>query len=237
MAKIARFQPLLPTIRLLTCLPLIRIHNIMSRFLFRNAIVSALLLCSIGTITPAAAYSGIGGPGYQFLAAVREGDGTKVTDLLGQTNAIINTRDSSTGDTALHICVEQRDVTWLRFLLGRGADANLVNRADVTPLLAAAQIGFVEGVQALVVGGARVNQSNRRGETALHLAVQRRDIAMVRALVAAGANADLTDSVTGNSARDYARADPRATAILAALDQRTAPTATTGITLQPAGPN
>ena len=130
------------------------------------------------------------------------------------------------------ICVEQRDATWIRFLLGRGADANLVNRADVTPLLAAAQIGFVEGAQALVVGGARVNQSNRRGETALHLAVQRRDIAMVRALIAAGANADLADSVTGNSARDYARADPRATAILAALDLRATATATTGINLQ-----
>ena len=209
----------------------------MPPFIFRKAIMSALILCSIGSIQPASAYSGIGGPGYQFLAAVREGDGTKVTDLLGQTNAIINTRDSTNGDTALHICVEQRDATWIRFLLGRGAGANLVNRADVTPLLAAARIGFVEGAQALVVGGARVNQSNRRGETALHLAVQRRDIAMVRALIAAGANADLADSVTGNSARDYARADPRATAILAALDLRATATATTGINLQPAGPN
>lgn len=171
---------------------------------------------------------------YQFLEAVRERDGSKAMELLnGPSGTLINTRDRSTGETALHIVIARRDMTWLNFLTQRGADTNLDDRNGVTPLLAAAQIGFIDGAQALIARGARVNQANGSGETALHLAVQRRDIAMVRVLMAAGANADQQDNIAGKSPRDYAAEDARAAAVLAVLNERR----TAGATAQVAGPN
>ncbi len=183
--------------------------------------------------TPAAAQ--LFSDSYQFLEAVRERDGTKAMELLnGPSGTLINTRDRTTGETALHIVVARRDLVWLNFLTQRGADTNLADRTGVTPLLTAARIGFVDGAQVLMARGARVNQTNGQGETALHVAVQRRDIAMVRVLVAAGADADLQDNVAGKSARDYATEDTRATAVLAALEAGRPRAAATP---QVAGPN
>jgi uncharacterized protein len=200
-------------------------------------IAAALVVGTVGAIAlpalPAAAQ--FGSTGYQFLEAVRERDGTKVTELLGEAaGTLINTRDTSTGQTALHIVTDRRDTVWLRFLLARRADPNLADRAGTTPLYIATQIGFIDGARALIEGGARINQTNGRGETALHIAVQRRDLAMVRALIAAGADPDVQDNVTGQSPRDYAASDNRAATIVAALDDRpsAAPSAP-----RPAGPN
>lgn len=183
---------------------------------------TALLLSAAGAMlitAPAAAQ--LFSESYQFLEAVRERDGNKAMELLnGPSGTLINTRDRTTGETALLIVVARRDMTWLNFLVQRGADTNLADRQGVTPLQAAAQIGFVDGAQALLAHGARVNQANGRGETALHLAVQRRDIALVRALITAGANPDLQDNLAGKSPRDYAMEDSRAAAVLAALDAR-----------------
>ncbi|MEQ1687040.1 MAG: ankyrin repeat domain-containing protein [Sphingopyxis sp.] len=198
-----------------------------------RTILSALFLVA-ASLAAMPAPAQFGSPGYRFLEAVRDRDGTKTTELLDQTATIINTRDVTTGSTALLIVTERRDPVWIRFLLSRGADANIANREGVTPLLQAAQLAFAEGAQALLAGGARVNASASNGETALHVAVHRRDIAMVRLLIAAGADPDLQDNITGQSPRDYATRDARATAVLAVLNDQpiTAPNAP-----RPAGPN
>ncbi len=210
------------------------------RHFLRSALLATALIpaaAAVGTATlssPVAAQS-FGSPGFQFLEAVRERDGAKATDLLGgAAGTLINTRDVSSGQTALHIVANRRDPVWLRFLLGRRADPNLVDREGATPLLLATQIGFIDGVRALIEGGARIDQTNGRGETALHLAVQRRDLALVRVLIAAGANPAVQDNVTGQSPLDYAESDNRAAAIVAALNDRPATTTTAP---RAAGPN
>jgi uncharacterized protein len=203
---------------------------------YRVALLASLGVAAAGiTLASAPAAAQNFSASYQFLEAVRERDGTKATELLGAPGGatLINTRDLSSGDTALHIVVARRDTVWIRFLLQRRADANIANRAGLTPLMAATQIGFVDGVQALVGGGARVNGTNTRGETPLHIAVQRRDLQTVQALLALGADATIQDSVTGKSPLDYAREDGRSAAIVAAL---TAPPRTAA-TPQAAGPN
>lgn len=195
----------------------------------------ALLALPLSAIAVAPATAQLFSDSYEFLEAVRERDGAKAMELLnGPSGTIINTRDRSTGETALHIVVARRDMVWINFMLSRGANANLTDRAGLTPLLSAAQIGFVDGAQALIARGAQVNLGNGRGETALHIAVQRRDIAMVRALIAAGADADQQDNIAGKSPRDYATDDARATAVLAALNERPA---TSAAAPRPAGPN
>lgn len=190
----------------------------------RLALAGCAMLLTAGSLSvlsapPAAAQ--LFSDSYLFLQAVRERDGTKAMELLnGPSGTLINTRDRTSGETALHIVVARRDMTWLNFLTQRGADANIADREGLTPLLSAAQIGFVDGAQTLIARGARVNLANGRGETALHIAVQRRDIAMVRALIAAGADPDQQDNIAGKSPRDYAAEDSRAAAVLAALNER-----------------
>jgi ankyrin repeat protein len=156
---------------------------------------------------------------YNFLKAVRDRDGSKATDLLSKPGTvIIDTRDISTGETALHIVVKRRDATWLAFLLARGAKADIRDRDGNTPLISATQIGFVEAADMLLKRRAQVDATNGQGETALILAVQQRDLAMVRLLLAAGANPARTDRAAGMSALDYARRDTRAAVILKLLE-------------------
>lgn len=157
---------------------------------------------------------------YNFLKAVRDRDGTKATELLSRPGTvIIDTRDISTGETALHVVIKRRDTTWLSFLLARGAKTDLRDAQGVTPLIAATQISFIEGADLLLKSGAAVDSINNQGETALILAVQNRDVPMVRLLLGAGANPRKTDRVTGQSALDYATRDQRAGVILKMLQE------------------
>lgn len=142
--------------------------------------------------------------GYEFLKAVKDRDGDAATNALNQPGSVlVNARDISSGETALHIVVARRDLVWLRFLLQKGANPNMADKRGVTPLVLATNLGFNDGVEALVDGGARIDVTNAAGETPLIAAVHRRDTALVRLLLAKGANADRTDN-SGRSARDYA---------------------------------
>ena len=56
---------------------------------------------------------------YQFLKAVREQDGAKVTAIVNRPTGptIVNTRDTSSGEGALHIVTRNRNLAWLNFLM------------------------------------------------------------------------------------------------------------------------
>lgn len=154
---------------------------------------------------------------YNFLKAVRDHDGDKVTELVNKPGStLINTRDGSTGETALLITTARRDTNWMAFLLSKGANPNLGDARGETPLLLATQLRFMEGAQLLLRNSAQVDKANGSGETPLIRAVQLRDLPMIRFLVAQGANPDKRD-LTGNSARDYARQDSRGAGLLEAL--------------------
>ncbi|MES2782814.1 MAG: ankyrin repeat domain-containing protein [Pseudomonadota bacterium] len=176
-----------------------------------------VLPATVGVIAPAAhaQFS----DSYNFLKAVKERKGDEVEKFLSEPGSvIINTRDITSGESALHIVIERRDSTWLGYLLQKGANPNLADKKGTTPLMLATQLGFVDGIDWLVGKKAQVDQTNRSGETALILAVQLRNTDAVRALLKAGANPDKTDSRAGYSARDYAKQDGRASAIAAIIE-------------------
>ena len=178
-----------------------------------TALLGALLLVSV----PAGAqmYS----DGFKFLKAVKDKDGDVAIKMLDEPGStVVNARDISTGESGLHIAAARRDLTWLSFLLGKGANPNIANNRGVTPLMLATQLGFVEGVQALANGGARVDVANDAGETPLISAVHRRDVALIRILLKAGASPDRTDN-SGRSARDYARLDGPGSALLGEIER------------------
>lgn len=160
---------------------------------------------------------------YKFLDAVRKKNGQEVTDMLNQPGStIVNTRDVSSGQTALHIVTARRDLTWMTFLVAKGANVNARDARGVTPLVLATSLGFEEGVQLLVDRKARVDEANAAGETPLISAVHRKHIALMRILLKAGADPDRADN-SGRSARDYALLDGRDSPLLAEIEASAKP--------------
>lgn len=166
------------------------------KLLVGGAFAGALL------ISPASAQSG--SDGYQFLKAVRDRDGEVVTQKLNEPGStVVNARDLTSGESALHIVTQRRDLQWIRFLTQRGGNPNVEDKNGVTPLQIASSLGFVDGVEALIKAGANVDKANTAGETPLISAIHRRDVAMARLLLANGASPDRSDN-SGRTARDYA---------------------------------
>lgn len=180
----------------------------------RKACAAALALALLSPVAAQAQFS----DSYNFLKAVKDADGQKVTDLIQKPGStVINSRDVTTGETALHLVIARRDSTWLAFLLAKGANPNLTDNSGNSPLMKAVQARFQDGVILLLSGGAQVDKANGSGETPLIRAVQLHDVAVVRLLVAHGANADRRDSIAGMSARDYAERESRTPGLVDAL--------------------
>ncbi len=151
---------------------------------------------------------------YKFLEAVRSANGNDVIAILDRPGSqIINTRSPDSGEGALYIVARRGDLTYLRYLLQKGADPNIRDNKGTTPLMIAAEQGQAEMAAALIDSKANVDLANAAGETPLIRAVQRRDLPMVRQLLAAGADPDISDNLAGLSARDYATRDGRNVAV------------------------
>ncbi|WP_326523700.1 ankyrin repeat domain-containing protein [Sphingomonas sp.] len=171
---------------------------------FASALV--VLLAALPAAAPAQRMS----DSYEFLKAVKDGDGNKVTEMLDKPgSSIVNTREADSGDTALHIVTRRGDVTYIRFLLSRGAAINSQDARGNSPLVIAVNGNCRECVDVLLTRKANVNLANTSGETPLIRAVQMRNLDLADALLKAGANPDQTDRVAGKNARDYARQDNR----------------------------
>lgn len=190
---------------------------------FRRFVVPFLLL--IATAPAVAQFS----DSYSFLKAVRDRDGAKATDLLGKGSpTLIDTADLTTGERGLHIAVKDRDLSWVGFLIQKGARVDLKDGQGNTPLMLAARIGNLDAARILISRGANLNATNSMGETPLIASVQRRDVAMTRLLLTQGADATRRDTATGLTARDYAARDGRSEAIIKLIDE-TKPVAKKGI--------
>ncbi|EGD57878.1 ankyrin [Novosphingobium nitrogenifigens DSM 19370] len=202
------------------------------RMLRRGGLMLATL-AAFAVVAPAQAQFS---PSYKFLDAVKKKDGDAVNDALSNpASQIVNTRDLTTGESALHIVTARRDLTWMQFLVSKGANVNVADNKGTTPLEVAAELGFVEGVQYLISAGARVDESNNTGSTPLIEAVSRRDLALVRVLLKAGANPDRPDN-SGRSARDYAQLEGKNSNVLAEIENSTKEKAAAGATRKTYGP-
>jgi ankyrin repeat protein len=124
------------------------------------------------------------------------------------------------GATAFLRASQSGDVELMKLLLDRGADPKINTKLGVTPLAAAAGIGWVEGityehspaqtveaVKMLLELGIDPNFQADTGRTALHGAAHKGATEVVKVLVAAGARMDI---------RDFGNTDNRGSAELAA---------------------
>lgn len=147
---------------------------------------------------------------YEFLKAVKDANGNKVTEMLDKPGStIVNTRETDSGDTALHIVTRRGDSAYVRFLISRGAAINAQDARGNTPLLLAVNGNCQDCIDTLLARRANVNLGNASGETPLIRAVQLRNLSLAEQLLKAGANPDQTDRVAGMTARDYAKVDNR----------------------------
>ena len=186
---------------------------------YRYSILAALAGAMLAAAPAAAQFQS---DGFKFLKAVEEQNATEASSLLEGNATIVNSRDVTSGRTGLHIAVEKRDISWVGYLLGKGANPNIDDKNGVTPLLLASQMGFTEAVNTLAAKGARVDTPNRTGETPLISAVHRRDIGMLRVLLEAGADPDRSDN-SGRTARDYARQQGAGNPILSEIEKLAKP--------------
>ncbi len=168
----------------------------------RRLILSLAGLATLSAAAPALAQFS---ESYKFLEAVRKKEGDKVTEALADpAQTVINTRDVTSGESALHIVTNRRDLTWMQFLIAKGANVNARDAKGITPLVSAVNANFAEGVELLLGKGARLDDSNNAGETPLITAVHNRNVPVLRLLLKAGADPDRADN-SGRSAKDYAR--------------------------------
>ncbi|WP_010184316.1 ankyrin repeat domain-containing protein [Sphingomonas sp. PAMC 26605] len=183
--------------------------------LARSLIISGVLALAV---TPAMAQIGQSA-GYKFLQSIKDAKNDEVIAALEKPGVtLVNTRDSSTGEGALHIVVRRGDMAYLSYLLSKSADANLRDNKGETAMLLATRLGRKEMVDVLAKGGGNVNLANASGETPLIIAVQRRDQALVRDLLDLGADPDQADHLQGFSAREYAQQDKRSPSIAQMID-------------------
>lgn len=169
------------------------------------------LVTALSLAVPAAAQFS---DAYNFIKAVKDKDGAKATELLNKpgANTLVNSKDSESGDAAIHITVRRSDAPWMALILRSGANPNLRDAEGNTPLILATQVRWTDGLRLLLDFGVQVNAQNRLGETALLKAVQARDIESVKLLVEGRSNPDIADN-SGTSPRSLANSDPRSAAI------------------------
>ena len=182
-----------------------------------SAAIIGAMVAGLAFATPTAAQQR--SEGAEFLKAVKDRDGDKVTTLLDKPGSTaVNARDITSGESGLHLVIARRDAVWLRYLLGRGANPNVTDKKGTAPLQLAANLGWNDGVQILVERGANVDAPDQTGETPLIAAIHRRDTEAVRVLLKAGANPDRSDN-SGRTARDYAALLGPQSAIMTELDK------------------
>jgi ankyrin repeat protein len=112
-----------------------------------------------------------------------------------------------TGQTAFLRAALAGDITLMRLLLDKGADANIASFAGTTPLMAAAGVNWMggqtfteskealmEAVQLCLDKGADVNAKNSMGVTAVIGAANRGSDDILELLVKKGARLDIKDN-------------------------------------------
>lgn len=185
--------------------------------MFIKALRKAILpILALGLMVSGPAHADFS-DGYKFLDAVKKKDAEKVEKALTGSSQIINTKDVSTGETALQIVAARRDTTWLGYLIAKGAKLDVPDDRGRTALEIAANLGWREGAELLLNQGASPDPVNNAGETPLIFAVHRKDTTLIKMLLQAGANPDRADN-SGRSARDYASIEGGGPSLVSVID-------------------
>ena len=95
----------------------------------------------------------------------------------------VNKKNAITGNAKLHIACINNDIAEIESLITQGADLDLKNGDEHSPVHIAAVLNHYDALKLLIDHGADVNIQDKLGITALHLAVIIRNKAMVSYLI------------------------------------------------------
>ena len=99
-----------------------------------------------------------------------------------------NNQDSESRTSPLLLAAHWNNYMAVRTLLDHGADANIQDVNDVTPLHASVSQGFCKISQLLVEKGSNANLRNKKSRTPLYIAVKRNDLHLIKLLLKNGAD-------------------------------------------------
>lgn len=131
---------------------------------------------------------------YQFIKAVRSSK-EEAANLLSRHPNLLEARTRHVGETALHYLVIENEIPEVEWLLKQGADINARCNSETTPLMYAAQLGYVEMVQLLIRSGAMLNLLDNFGETAILKAATYGSPETLECLLQAGADPLITNGI------------------------------------------
>ena len=138
----------------------------------------------------------------ELWKAAEKGQSKRIRSLLSNGILNINCMLGDNGTTPLHEAVTamwiygcyKKDTSSVKLLLERGADPNIIDQLNRTPLCEAALFGTKAAVKVLLDRGAEPNkQTGYYRGTPLHVAAQRGDKDIVIMLLNAGADPNLRD--------------------------------------------
>jgi len=121
------------------------------------------------------------------------------------TKPVARNNDDSRKDlsAALFEAVNNGDINTVQVLCSRGANVNVTNKYNMSPLHRACTKGYVKIAAILCANGADLEQEDDRGWTALHIACMKGNRSTVELLLAKGAQIDKKDKM-GKTPRDWA---------------------------------
>lgn len=134
-----------------------------------------------------------------FVKAAGGGDKKAVMAFLSKYPAAIDSKDIyRNGDTALLFAAWAGKAEIVALLLKRGADVNIKNDGDNTPLMGAAGARPTDGTRIIMVDlllekGAAINEKNQSGKTALMMAALYGCMENVPLLLERGTDIDAKD--------------------------------------------
>jgi ankyrin repeat protein len=174
----------------------------------------AILQRVFGLLTVlAVAAACIESPQNRLISAILAGDVKTVASLLDDPSVNVNWGAPMTG-SALQVAAtysQPNQDAIVRLLLRRGADPNIGNDENMTPLNSAAYHGYTSVVEQLIEAGANVDAAETRyGYTPLAHAARNGHVQIIKLLLSAGANrqAMLKDGRTAVMvARQYGHVD------------------------------
>jgi ankyrin repeat protein len=126
--------------------------------------------------------------------AVEEGDAGKVSQLLDVNSRTINWKEGDQRETLLHYAIRFEHLEVVKILIERGADMNIGDNDEMTPLHKAAYRGLLEISEYLLSKGASLSVKDRYGVSPLHLAAARGHNKVMSLLLDRGADINLPDN-------------------------------------------
>ena len=108
--------------------------------------------------------------GYRVISLAKANNNAELSKFLSKRNHLINCQSKKSGRTALQIACRNGNLDMVLMLIMRGADLDIKDYDNNSPLMLALENGFDCVAATLLERGASLNILNNNAQTPLHVA-------------------------------------------------------------------